>query len=80
MTDLCIRCGGSGMYMGNGMIMTECQLCKYGNVEARKKYPPLDKVDRRSKSYNNAISDIMSTSNISRAEAVKVFDETYDKI
>lgn len=80
MTELCIRCGGSGMYMGNGMIMTECNLCKGDNQVVKKKFPPLEKIDRRSKSYNNAINDIMRTSSISRAEAINVFDETYDKI
>jgi|GEM_PF-3138502 hypothetical protein len=80
MADKCIRCGGSGMYMGNGMIMTECNLCQGDIHPVKKKFPPLEKIDRRSKSYNNAISDIMSTSNISRVEAVKVFDETYNNV
>jgi hypothetical protein len=80
MADKCCRCGGSGLYMGNGMIMTECNLCVDDEYPVKKELPSLDKIDRRSKSYNNAINDIMKASSISRNEAVKVFDETYDKI
>lgn len=79
MSEKCCRCGGSGLYMGNGMIMTECNLCG-DDKPVKKKFPSLDKIDRRSKSYITAINDIMSTSNISRNEAVKVFDETYNNV
>lgn len=76
----CIRCNDSGMYMGNGMMMTDCNLCSSDDIVVKKKFPALDKIDRRSKSYNDAINDIMKSSNIGRKEAVQVFDETYDKI
>lgn len=83
MTDLCYRCGGSGLYMGNGMIMTPCDKCPEKS-QITKVIPQarqsLDNVDRRSKSYRDTIKNIMDSSNISHSEAVKVFDETYEKI
>lgn len=75
MTKSCIRCGGTGMYMGNGMIMTSCDRHVF-DTDAP---PTLDKIDRRSKDYRDAINDIMTESNISRIEAEKVFDEAYVK-
>lgn len=71
------------MYLGNGMIMTHCTLCDedddYFSPEA-KPAPPLDKIDRRSKSYQDAIKDIMAINpDITRQEAVKMFDKAYIK-
>jgi hypothetical protein len=78
---LCYRCGGTGKYLGNGMIMTHCDLCdenKKINIIA--KDLPKVKVDRRSKSYIVAIEEIMSLNpGIDKAEAVKIFDEAYNK-
>ncbi len=81
MAELCCRCQGSGMYLGNGMIMTECNIC--GDFTPEKKTAPvtLDKVDRRSKSYKKTIDDLMGLNpKLSREDAVKLFDETYEKI
>ena len=80
MTDLCYRCQGSGMYLGNGMIMTECNLCN-GHSPQKVSAPTLDKVDRRSKSYKKTIDDLMDLNpELSREDVVKLFDETFDKI
>ena len=85
MSEKCYRCGGTGMYMGNGMIMTNCNQCN-GNTSSStagkdKITPPtLDKVDRRSKSYRDTIKNIMLASDVCHDDAVKIFDETYDKI
>jgi hypothetical protein len=69
------------MYLGNGMIMTECNICG-DNAPITKVSPPsLDKIDRRSKSYKKTIDDLMELNKkLSREDAVKLFDETYEKI
>ncbi len=73
---LCIRCNGSGKYLGNGMMMTDCTLCD-DDVEVVE----TPKVDRKSKSYRAAIKDIMSLNpTISREDAVKMFDNAYEKV
>jgi DnaJ-class molecular chaperone len=83
MAELCYRCGGSGLYMGNGMIMTPCDKCNgkvLDKVITSTKQITLDKVDRRSKSYRDTINTIMQTQDINHDEAVQIFDETYNKI
>ena len=77
--SLCIRCGGTGKYLGNGMMMTDCTLCDEDNEVVKPQTTP--KIDRKSKSYQSAIKDIMAINpTISRAEAVKMFDKAYDKV
>jgi hypothetical protein len=79
MSDVCIRCLGKGTYLGNGMISIECNLC-YGEEPEEKEVTPLDKINRNSKSYQKAIRDIMAINpDISRKEAIKMFDEAYVK-
>ena len=76
--SLCIRCGGTGKYLGNGMMMTDCTLCDEDNEVAKSQTTP--KIDRKSKSYQSAIKDIMALNpTITRQEAVKMFDKAYDK-
>ncbi len=75
---LCIRCGGSGRYLGNGMMMTDCTLCDEDNEVEKPQSTP--KIDRKSKSYQTAIKDIMALNpTITRQEAVKMFDKAYHK-
>ena len=82
---LCRRCGGTGRYLGNGFVLTDCNQCPDEAYEHEvshkiKQITPLDKIDRRSKSYRDAIKDIMNINkNISYQEAVKMFDEAYVK-
>lgn len=77
---LCYRCGGTGKYLGNGMITTKCTICdESGHVKADdvESKPP---IDRKSQSYQKAIKEIMAINpGISRPEAVKMFDEAYNK-
>lgn len=74
---LCVRCGGSGKYLGNGMMMADCNLCDDDSQPSELITP---KIDRKSKSYQNAIKDIMKLNpTISRPDAVKIFDKAYDK-
>jgi hypothetical protein len=78
MNQVCERCKDTGYYLGNGMIETPCNLCDDQEPVA-KSAPSLDKIDRRSASYRDAIKDIMAINpDISRKEAVKMFDEAYD--
>lgn len=81
---LCYRCGGSGRYMGNGMMMTDCDLCDDSGTPIKDDKPKekasLAMVNRKGKSYQAAIKDIMSLNpDISRTEAAKMFDEAFDK-
>lgn len=77
--SLCIRCGGSGRYLGNGMMMTDCTLCDDEGTKPDAT-PITPKIDRKSRSYQKAIKDIMALNpTISRQEAVKMFDKAYDK-
>lgn len=75
---LCYRCQGTGQYLGNGMILTDCNLC---NGDGKSVIIASPKIDRKSSSYKKAIKDIMSINpSISREEAVKMFDQEYDKV
>ena len=76
---LCIRCNDTGQYLGNGMMMTDCTLCS-GETSEKKEIPEKTAINRQSKSYQKAIRDIMALNpEISRAEAIKMFDKAYDK-
>lgn len=67
---ICYRCGGTGQYLGNGMMLTDCDACDEEQVN--------DEIDRRSKSYRKAIKDIMDINpKISYQDAVKMFDKAY---
>jgi hypothetical protein len=80
----CVRCAGAGKYLGNGMVMIECKDCDgFGKVEAKKvdEKKSIDKVDRKSSAYKEAIKEIMTLNpDISREEAVKMFDNAYEKV
>lgn len=78
MAELCIRCQGRGSYLGLGMITVDCNLCN--GEEPEIEAPPIDKINRNSKSYQKAIKDIMALNpDMSRKEAVKMFDDAYVK-
>ncbi len=79
---LCIKCGGTGRYLGNGMMMADCNVCDGDDSEPKavKGKDVLPPIDRKSKSYQKAIKDIMAVNpSISRPEAIKMFDEAYNK-
>lgn len=81
MNEICIRCLGEGTYLGNGMMRVDCNLCNQDDdYEPKIKAPSLDKINRNSKSYQKAIKDIMAVNpDITRKEAIKMFDEAYIK-
>jgi hypothetical protein len=75
---LCYKCGGTGEYLGNGMIITNCNVCD--NEPRKKKSVSNAPINRKSRSYQEAIKDIMAINpDISREEAVKMFDKAYNK-
>ena len=81
---LCYRCGGTGKYMGNGMIMTDCRcsdLLGAPVTDNKDVTNDPNAIDRRSKSYKKAISDIMSLNpSIDRDKAVEMFDNAYVRV
>jgi len=78
---ICHRCNNTGKYLGNGMMQADCTLCDDTALSASPSLPTTSAtLDRRSKSYKTAIDDIMTLNpKISRADAVKMFDDAYDK-
>lgn len=81
MSNVCIRCLGEGTYLGVGMMRVDCNLCNNeDDYELKISALSLDKINRNSKSYQKAIKDIMAVNQeISRKEAIKMFDEAYLK-
>lgn len=75
MRKKCIRCLDTGKYLGNGFMMADCTLCKSDESDE------VHSINRHSKSYLDAIKDIMRLNpDISRKEAVRMFDEAYMKV
>ncbi len=74
----CNRCVGSGFIMGGGMTHLDCVDCK-----GTGKIIEPDKVvlDKRSKSYRDAIDNIMALNpDYTREDAAKVFDAEFEKL
>lgn len=75
---LCGKCSGTGRYLGIGFMMTECTDCTEKNYQTET--PSLESINRKSSSYLKAIRDIMKLNpEITRKEAVRMFDEAYVK-
>lgn len=83
----CTSCAGMGEIRGNGMLMEDCRICS-GEGQIDDKSPEKSEIsekscipiDKRSKAYKEAISDIMALNpDITRDEAVKMFNSAYDK-
>jgi hypothetical protein len=80
----CHKCTGTKKYLGNGMIVMDCDYCNAdGKIPVPANHGDLEPkpfIDRRSQSYKVAITDIMALNpKISREEAVKIFDKEYAK-
>lgn len=71
---LCKKCYGSGRIMGNGMIYEKCNCDQV--IDEKKPVA----IDKRSKSYRDAIEKLMVTNDIDRDEAAKVFESEFNKI
>jgi hypothetical protein len=82
----CNACTGTGKKMGNGMIIIDCTLCHgtgdfEDNFSDKNQGQIVSSIDRRSKSYKEAIKEIMNLNPLTtKKEAEKLFLETYDKV
>jgi hypothetical protein len=72
----CSLCYGNGKVMGGGMMSIDCPACKLDDVLSNDKIV----VDKRSKTYKDAIAKIMEASNVSKDEASRIFDEEFEKL
>lgn len=79
MTNMrCVRCNDTGEYLGNGMCMTDCNLCSGDTVSQLARKTSLPKLDKRSKLYQDSIKDLLDADpDLTRGEAVILFEETY---
>jgi hypothetical protein len=80
----CSRCMGTGKIMGLGMIYKDCdcddgQILEASEIKSSSIAKPVT-IDKRSKAYKEAIDNIMQAHDISREEAVVVFESEFDKI
>lgn len=76
-SNRCMTCVGSGKIMGGGMIYRECPDCNgEGTISPAE---PKVTVNRRSKAYKDAIAKLEETG-LSKDEAVKVFDEEFERL
>lgn len=77
----CGRCGGTGEIRGNGMIMIDCSQC-YGTGDyVPSSEPEMKNINKKSKVYQDAIKEIMGLNpKITRSQAAKMFEETYNKV
>lgn len=78
MYKLCTRCYGTGSFFGQGMMPQNCN-CE--DIIHKKTDVCLKDIDVKSDSYKSAINDIMKLNpKMSKKEATKIFNETYDKV
>lgn len=76
----CRVCTGSGKLLGMGMMYVECRNCDgYGTLEKKEERKEVVIVDKRSKSYKDALIKIMDRTGTTREQAVKIFDEEFEK-
>lgn len=86
-TVFCSKCAGSGKILGNGMIISDCHICRgegriatSSTIEVHPKNESLV-IDRRSKHYKDAIDEIMKTNpEIDKKNAEKMFNKAYEKV
>lgn len=80
---LCQACYGSGQIMGNGYQMQDCPKCVYFPAEHSICNSVIEKpiIDKRSKSYRNAIRDLQALHpEKSQDEICKLFEETFNAL
>lgn len=71
----CSKCMGSGQILGNGMMIQDCD-CDDG---LEREVKPIQ-INKRTKAYREAIDKIMASGDVSREEAVKIFETEFDRI
>ncbi len=78
----CNKCNSTGEYLGTGMMLVECDLCNAPEEEVSViKAPAVEKIDRTTASYKEAINSIMKMHpKMKRSDAIKLFDKTYKEV
>jgi RecJ-like exonuclease len=81
----CNRCVGTGEIMGGGMMMQDCVACDgSGKIDDSPvpddTYVSRETIDRRSKTYKEAINGIMDLHSCDKEEAVRIFDDEFSKL
>lgn len=72
----CRACNGTGEKSGLGMMMVDCHCIDTSPVIKAVS----DRIDKRSRAYRGAVADIMSSCDVGRIEAAKIFEEEFSKI
>lgn len=76
----CLKCAGSGKFRSNGMMLIDCPDCN-GTGDCEETEPEYIAIDKSSRAYKDAIKEIMELNpGISRANAAKMFEDTYDNV
>lgn len=79
----CSICVGSGEILGGGMMMQDCRNCHgTGYIQEQKEVKKMSTqdIDKRSKSYKNAIKSIQENHDCSFEDASKIFDEEFARL
>jgi hypothetical protein len=67
--------------MGGGMMMDDCNACEgTGKISDKPLAPKEPIVDKRSKSYKEAVTKIMDLHACDKDEAVRIFDDEFSKL
>jgi hypothetical protein len=75
---LCPKCNNSGKKRGIGMMDVTCD-CQYEEIKTKGESKQVP-VDKRSKTYRDAIAQLMVSAKVTREKAVKMFDEEFQKL
>lgn len=79
-SNRCPICIGSGEIMGGGMMPRDCPACDgSGKVNSDVRIKEKVVVDRRSKTYKEAIAKIME-GGLDKEAAARIFDEEFEKL
>lgn len=77
----CVKCGGVGKLLGNGMLSRMCTYCDgLGKIDDDESKPSQEKpaIDKRSKAYRDAIKTIVDGApHLTRQQAEEIFVENY---
>lgn len=70
----CAGCADSKKVMGGGMIYIDCPLCCNDDIIEKVK------IDKRSKSYRDAVKKISTLHNVNEDKAADIFDDEFEKL
>jgi len=67
--------------LGGGMMLQDCTRCDgVGKIQSEPQAKVVEKPDKRSKTYKEAILKIMEIKDCSKEDAVIEFDKQYEKL